>query len=127
MTREELVQLLLVERKTIFQVAQKLDVHRNTISNWMKKWDIDITDWWKYQTLTCNECGQEIDPKIELPMNKRKAMIKKPKNVCETCRADIARIKNREKGRRFRNKNRKHYNNYMKEYREKQKLKDQKD
>jgi hypothetical protein len=117
MTRDELIQLLLVERKTILQVAVIADVHRNTVGKWVREYEIDITQWWRHQPLICNNCGHLIDPEGDLPEGKRKAMITKPKKFCDTCKVDIARTKNREKASRYRKKNREKYNEYLREYR----------
>lgn len=114
--RDTLVQLLLIERLTVTEAAVKLGIHRNTLSGYIKDYNIDINSWWYYKPIFCTACKKEIDPDRELEESKRKRRISNKINYCETCKIEKRKKKNREKQSRFREKNRDYYNKYMRDY-----------
>jgi RNase P subunit RPR2 len=120
-TREQLIQLLLVEHLTEAEAAEKLGVHRNTITRAKKTHDINIKDWWKYQKLYCTKCNKELDPHVEMDANTRKKLIKSTTKVCNECKEKHDKFINREKQARWRENNRDEYNAYMREWRKKNK------
>lgn len=119
-SREQLWQYLIEDRMNMTEVAMKLGVHRNTVNKWCKEWDIDPNLWWKYKRIPCNECGKEVDPEKKFSKKVRIRLFRNKENLCEACKIERRRKKNREKAARYREKNREKYNAYMREYRKKQ-------
>jgi hypothetical protein len=120
-SKELLEKLLFHDRLMIKDIARELKVHRNTVSKWIKEFDIDTRMWWYHRPIACTECGKEIDSKRELPEKRRKNLLARKILRCESCKKEVARRQNREKAQRFRDKNRDYYNFYMREYRKKRK------
>lgn len=123
-SREELQKLCLVDRLTESEIADKYEVHRNTISRWKREYEINIKDWWKYQELRCRDCDIEIDPDVELESSKRMALIRardRGKLLCQDCDEKVKREYNRHKQAEWRENNRDKYNEYMKRWRKENK------
>lgn len=117
-SKDKLEELLLGQRLTVKEVSDKLRVHRNTLSKLIKKYEIDTTSWWSYQSAYCTQCGVELDPDREYNPRRRKALLTRHPKYCEECKVEVDRVKNRDKQRRWREKNRRYYNKYMREYRQ---------
>jgi len=123
-TKEELVDLLLVQKLTLEQAAARLGVTHKTVWNYKKAYAIDGRLWWKYQKIFCPECGVEIDPYVELDENKRKKLVKKGNVLCESCKIEDRRKKDRERKANYRKNHRDEYNKYMRELMRKKNNKD---
>jgi len=113
--KEELIDLLCVQRLTLEQAAARLGVHKKTVWNYKKAYAIDSRLWWKYQRLFCQECGEEIDPEVKFEEGKRKRLLKKGKVLCDPCKKEDTKKKDRERKRIYRENNRDEYNKYMRE------------
>jgi len=118
MTKDELVSLLLVERLSVSDAAQRLGVHRNTVHRAVKAYGINAREWWKYQRVVCSVCGAELDAEIKLSERARKSLIAKKDPLCDACKKERRRVYNREKQREWRARNRSKYNEYMRRWRE---------
>ncbi len=117
-TREQLIELLLVERLSVVEAARRLGVHRNTVHRAVKAYEINTKEWWKHQRIHCKDCGAEIDPEVKLGERARKRLIGREEPLCDTCKAERRKVYNREKQREWRARNRSKYNAYMKRWRE---------
>lgn len=112
-TKEELIDLLLVQNLTLKQAASMLGLSDKTVWNYKKAYGIDGRLWWKYQRIFCPECGVEIDPNVELDEKKRKSLIKKGHVLCEPCKKEERRRRDRERKAKYRKEHRDEYNEYM--------------
>lgn len=120
-TREQIVQLILVEHLTEAEAADRLGVHKNTIARAKKLYDIDVADWWKYQKVFCKTCGKELDPEVKLDSKARKLLINRKNPRCEDCRIAHQKEYGREKQAEWRDNHRDDFNAYMRKWREENK------
>lgn len=113
--KNELIDLLCVRHLSRNDTAKTLNINPTTVTRYAKHYGIDARLWWKYQRIFCPECGVEIDPNVELPEAKRKALIKKGHVLCEDCKVNDRKKKDRDAKREKRDANREEYNKYQRE------------
>jgi hypothetical protein len=111
----ELQDLLLNQHLTIKQAAARLDVSEKTIRKYAGVYAIDARLWWKYQQITCPDCGRLIDPNCELDEKTRKKLIKKGHVVCDTCKESKRKETDRDRKRAERDADREKYNTYQRD------------
>lgn len=117
----EIVRLLLEERLTEQEVADRLGIHRNTVARAKKIYDQEFVGWWNNHSAYCIDCEQEIDPNRELSESARKRLFTTKEPLCQECKAVRRRQYNREKQAEWREANREEYNEYMRKWRKKNK------
>ena len=52
-SKELLEKLLFHDRLMIKDIARVLKVHRNTVSKWIREFDIDPRMWWYHRPIAC--------------------------------------------------------------------------
>lgn len=116
-TKEQLIQLILIDRMSEREAAEVLGVHRNTVHRAKKLHEINPKDWWMHQKVYCVECGGELDPGVELSEKVRKKLIARDKPECKMCKDHKRKENNRLNQYDWRHKNRDKYNEYMRKWR----------
>lgn len=113
LSKDQLIDLLIYQHLTCKAVSNILMVTEKTVRRYARRYDINPFDWWKYQQICCSRCGKEMDPKISLDKKNRIQLINKTNRLCDNCKLDIRREKDRNRKRKERAKNRESYNEYQ--------------
>ncbi len=117
MDRETLVFLIWVRKMKCKDVAKELGVSIATLHRMKKIHCVDARLWWKWVSIYCPECGREIDRGRELPRDVRVRLARQGHVLCDECKGKVRARNNYLAVKKWRQRHRDEYNNYMREYR----------